>query len=502
MSNRLATSLIALSTVLTSPALADVTAADVWSNQQAFYDAMGVSLGGSLSADTLEAPQLNIILPGGIASLQVTTDASVSMTNNPDGTVTITYPSPMNLSVAGGAKNEGSFTAQFTMTHDGYTIVASGEPGNIEYASNGQNLRFEAGDITMEGDPSLAGATVDGFLTLDSWVGTSRITEGNIISYTAASTTGESTADFTFTVQDVVSNTAQTTLPLTSNVALSLPVGGSDVMNLSAAMRNGLSVLVESTGLGSASTSSVTLNGEPMNNQATTTGPQAATMRLDEDGAFISGEASAFDITMYEPLMFPGDISFGVEKITGTYDIPLNASEDPQDFRIETTLAGISIADTIWDLFDPSAMLPRDPADISFDITGMGTNGTDLLDIMGLGQMARPPAIEVDEVTIENLRIAAVGAEVTAEGAMTFDWTDFQTIPGIARPEGQVTVNLNGVNGLMDTLATMGLIPEEDLMMPRMMMGMFSTPVGDDMLETVLEVNSEGHVLANGQRLQ
>jgi hypothetical protein len=48
----------------------------------------------------------------------------------------------------------------------------------------------------------------------------------------------------------------------------------------------------------------------------------------------------------------------------------------------------------------------------------------------------------------------------------------------------------------------MGLIPEGDLMMPRMMMGMFATTVGDDMLESVLEVNSEGHVLANGQRLQ
>jgi hypothetical protein len=35
-----------------------------------------------------------------------------------------------------------------------------------------------------------------------------------------------------------------------------------------------------------------------------------------------------------------------------------------------------------------------------------------------------------------------------------------------------------------------------------MMMGMFATPVGDDMLETVLEVNDQGHVLANGQRLQ
>jgi hypothetical protein len=31
---------------------------------------------------------------------------------------------------------------------------------------------------------------------------------------------------------------------------------------------------------------------------------------------------------------------------------------------------------------------------------------------------------------------------------------------------------------------------------------MFTTPVGDDMLTSTIEVNNEGHVLANGQRLR
>ncbi|MBT5294670.1 MAG: DUF2125 domain-containing protein, partial [Octadecabacter sp.] len=70
------------------------------------------------------------------------------------------------------------------------------------------------------------------------------------------------------------------------------------------------------------------------------------------------------------------------------------------------------------------------------------------------------------------------------------------------RPEGQVNFVINGVNGLVDNLILMGLIPEDEAMMPRMMMGMFTTPVGDDMLTSTIEVNSEGHVLANGQRLR
>jgi hypothetical protein len=37
----------------------------------------------------------------------------------------------------------------------------------------------------------------------------------------------------------------------------------------------------------------------------------------------------------------------------------------------------------------------------------------------------------------------------------------------------------------------MGLIPEDQAMMPRMMLGMFATPVGDDMLTSTIEVNAE-----------
>jgi len=501
MTNRLATSAIALSTAFAAPAFADVTAADVWSNQQAFYTAMGVTLSGELDGGTLRAPQLNMILPQGIASLQITTDAAVTLTDNSDGTVSITYPSPMTISMAGGAREEGSFGADFVMTHDGYTIIASGEPGDITYASTAQNLRLEAGRITIE-DTDDAPVSLEGFLTLDGWSGTSHVIEGDLISYNAASTTGTSIADFTFTNSGIVSRTLQTTLPLQSVIELALPMGGSNPMNLSAAIRDGLSVMIESAGEGSASESSTLLDGEVLDSQISTTGAQLALVRLDADGAFISADAVDIATALIVPMLSPDPLEFSVASVGATYDIPLNASADPQDFRVATTMGGIVLGDSIWNMFDPEGILPRDAAEIAFDVTGLGTIGADLLDFFALSEMTGIPPVTIDEVTIENLRIAAVGAEVAAAGAMTFDWTDFQTIPGIARPEGQVTVNLNGANALLDRLTALGLIGEQDLMMPRMMLGMFTTPVGDDALDTVLEVNSQGHVLANGQRLQ
>jgi hypothetical protein len=58
------------------------------------------------------------------------------------------------------------------------------------------------------------------------------------------------------------------------------------------------------------------------------------------------------------------------------------------------------------------------------------------------------------------------------------------------------------VNGLIDTLSTMGLLPTDQVMGARMMLGLFTVPVGDDELTSTIEVNAEGHILANGQRLQ
>lgn len=85
---------------------------------------------------------------------------------------------------------------------------------------------------------------------------------------------------------------------------------------------------------------------------------------------------------------------------------------------------------------------------------------------------------------------------------MTFDWTDFTTIPGIARPEGSVDVNISGADALMDTLTAMGLLTDEDTMGARMMMGIFAEPTGEDSLRSVLEINDQGHILANGQRIR
>jgi hypothetical protein len=55
----------------------------------------------------------------------------------------------------------------------------------------------------------------------------------------------------------------------------------------------------------------------------------------------------------------------------------------------------------------------------------------------------------------------------------------------------------------MDTLVNMGLLPQEQAMGARMMMGLFARPGdGPDTLTSTIEVKEDGSVLANGQRIQ
>ena len=64
-------------------------------------------------------------------------------------------------------------------------------------------------------------------------------------------------------------------------------------------------------------------------------------------------------------------------------------------------------------------------------------------------------------------------------------------------------LTLVGANGLIDKLIQMGFVSDQDAMGARMMMGMLAVP-GDapDTLNSTIEINEQGHIMANGQRIK
>ena len=216
----------------------------------------------------------------------------------------------------------------------------------------------------------------------------------------------------------------------------------------------------------------------------------------------ITGKATAIEASGSD---IPFPVTLNLAETLFNIDMPVAKSDTPQDFALALTLGELTMSDMIWGLFDPAGNLPRDPATLALDLTGQGKLLYDILDPAQAEAMANsptPPA-ELNSLNIANLLVQAVGAKLTGVGAFTFDNSDMQTIPGMPRPEGAIDLALNGANALIDNLIAMGIISDQEAMPARMMMGMFAVPGdGPDSLKSRIEINAQGHILANGQRIK
>lgn len=111
-----------------------------------------------------------------------------------------------------------------------------------------------------------------------------------------------------------------------------------------------------------------------------------------------------------------------------------------------------------------------------------------------------PSPFEPVEMTIDKLALHLLGASANATG-------HFKMVEGAGMevpPAGELHAEFEGINKLIDTLGSMGLIPEDQMMGVRMMLAMFAKPVegNPDKMTTDLEVKEDGSVFANGQQIK
>ncbi len=181
--------------------------------------------------------------------------------------------------------------------------------------------------------------------------------------------------------------------------------------------------------------------------------------------------------------------------------IPASKSDTPQDFAFLTKVVDLTISDDVWGLFDPAATLSREPATFILDTKGTGRWLQDIMDPEVQMEGVEPPG-ELNSLDLTQLLVKAAGAEVGATGGLTFDNTDLVTFQGMPKPTGSINVGIKGVNKLIDNLIAMGLLPDDQAMGARMMLGMFTRPgAGPDEVTSVIEFK-DGGLFANGQQLQ
>lgn len=221
-----------------------------------------------------------------------------------------------------------------------------------------------------------------------------------------------------------------------------------------------------------------------------------------KDGV-VSAETAGTNLamSMQSPDIPLPSISAFIAESGMAFTFPMVMSEDPQDYKLAFAYRGLTVEDSIWDLFDPQGILPRDPATISLDLSGKMEWLIDLL------SGAEPEAGEIPalvyDVAINDLTIDLAGASIEGSGAFELNHDDYLSFDGIPAPIGDASFVITGANGLLDNLVEMGLMPEEQVLGVRMMMGIFATPgEGDDVLTSTIETTADGQVFANGQRLK
>lgn len=428
--------------------------------------------------------------------------ADVTLTDLGGGVVGVGYPETSEMVVNLVIEDEEvSIPVQLSMS--GLNAEMAGEPESVEYVYALDTMAMTFSDFERFADE---GEPVKGVvsLSMDGFSGTSTIGTTDIIDFSSAVKWAEAA---------MVMNIEGIEEP--GNLVMSLGVGAGayegdtrmpadiDTSDPTAMFAAGVS--------GSATMTYEDLvfafNGSGFEGDGpNATGSYslgAGRLVADVTDGVVSMETSGTNLamSMQSPDIPLPSISAFIAESGMAFTFPLLMSEDPQDYKLAFAYRGLTVEDSIWDLFDPQGILPRDPASISLDLSGKMEW---LINILS-GVEPQPgeiPALVYD-VAINDLTIDLAGASVEGSGAFELNHDDYVSFDGIPAPIGDASFVITGANGLLDNLVEMGLMPEEQVLGVRMMMGIFATPgEGEDVLTSTIETTAEGQVFANGQRLK
>ncbi|MFT4959360.1 MAG: hypothetical protein ACI92Z_000435 [Paracoccaceae bacterium] len=490
-----------------SVASAQVTANDVWQNTR---DAIA-TLGGDFSAakarrgDTLSITDMRLAfqLPFDAGSLSLTLP-DFQLSENGDGTVSLTYPKTSTYNIAVVITDEGSFSGNLNLTYDTFSYIASGNPRDVTYTYSIGKMTMDTSDIAIEGDnlpDEPIAVSMQG--TVLGLSGTTRIRVGSLVAIKSDVTIKDQDFLVKADLPEASGIEYSTTLKNQSTMAeITLPRNGMDILNLAAAFRSGLRVVGTST-IGLYETRQIDkANGEIVSDQITTVNAYNTKVEVNQSHLKVSGTTSEATITIGKNPIVPFPIFLSVKSTESAVELPFLASSKLQDFGLSMLLNDLVVPDSIMAMMDPTHALPNVPATISIDLSGKVKNMIDWLDIetvLALDASQEMP-VEMHALTLNTLLLDMLGAQLNGSGAATFDNTD-----GTPRPIGTLDLSLIGGNTLLDTLVSVGLVSEEQAMGARLAIATVTRPdpdAGEDALKSKLEINDQGHITANGMRIK
>lgn len=491
---------------MTAPALADVTPQQVWDNFESYMANFGYQLEGtpSQSGDvlTVTGVAMSIEMPEEEGSVKFGMGDMI-LTDRGDGTVAWTYPDDTQFTLDMNIEGE-QVNAVLDYDQDGYAMIVSGDPDNLRYDYSAAMLGLTLSKLVVEGE-EITRDMARAKMTLKD-------VSGHYVSATVdgvqSMAQAMSAADL---MVDAAFNDPDSDDAGTFNVALTgmsysgdaLIPEGADFSDPAAIFGAGLSGGGKMTHTGAVIDFVVTESSGATAGKVTTESGRFD-VAMSEDALTYDIGNTGMTVNLQGPEI-PLPIDAKMAETGFKFVVPLKPNEGPQDAALGITLAGFEMNELLWNIFDPAAVLPRDPATIAMNLTAKVTPFVSIFDekaMMDLESTGGMPG-ELNALTLTDLQVKAAGGEISGTGAFTFDNSDMESFDGFPRPEGKLDLQVSGANGLIDKIIAMGLMEESDAMGARMMLSMFTVPgTAPDTASSTIEVNGQGHVLANGQRLK
>jgi len=220
-------------------------------------------------------------------------------------------------------------------------------------------------------------------------------------------------------------------------------------------------------------------------------GPTDASFDMSDGSISYSGSASEISYSVNPTAMGFPPVDLSLQAASFAFGMPIAQTDEAVDVQYMIQLLGLEVSEGLWRMVDPSQTIPRDPADIVIDLAATAKWLISPADLAEGEPDAMP--IEFEDVQVNEIRVSIGGAEISANGSATI-----MNGGPFPLPVGRLDIAINGVNGLVDKLTSLGLLTPDMVLPVRALMGVYTTPVGDDQMTSSVEMTADGQVLANG----
>jgi hypothetical protein len=486
---------------------ADLTAEQVWEDWQAQAASYGqpfTAANVGREGDTLVVSGLRISMDadGDGADDVSGTLAEARFQERGDGTVEITMSPDFDMIFAQDLPDGPDVSYTISMDMGGLTMIASGDPDLRRYDYLAPSVKMSLTSLSVDGDQ------IDG-----TFQATATGVNGNYVMGSGDPRQVASESNFDAVAFDVdftdpdgndgrivvtgsiadIASTSKTTLLKTADLA-----------DMAAMLAAGFAVDGSLTsGAASYVMQAQGIDGSTFNADVSATGGSLDFV-MGADGLTYGGSNTGVEVLVSgSEIPFP-QVRLTAAEMGGSLTMPIAASQVPQDAGFGLILRDLQVSEMIWSMIDPAGVLPHDPATLIIDAMGTANWNIDIMSPeVQQGNFGDGAPGQIHSMDLRNLQLAIAGAVLTGTGAFTFDSSDMQTYPGAPKPVGKINLSLDGANALLDKLITMGLIPAEQALGFRGMMGMFARPgTGPDTLVSEIELTPDGGIAANGLRLR